>query len=348
MQPIGSTRASHIEAIADDLALTLQVESVLVRQLPQEGCVGIFVPIPADEVKVVMWRDLFADAAKFKHMEIPLCLGIDWLGNSVYDDLTKLPHLLVAGSTGGGKSVLMRSIIATIVYNGNNFSSSPRHPGCKIILSDTKGVEFTDFVGSPSIWRGVSGEIANSPMRTIEQMDLLCKETDDRLEAFGKLGARNILEYNQLIPVDRLVPYLVLIIDELADIVFLFGEKGRAAKIGSDKLDYLTRKARAAGIHVIAGTQRPSVDTVKGIIKANFNARLSFKTSSAIDSKVILDETGAEHLLERGDMLYKSPNMPGLQRLHSGYASSADIKGALEFASFSQTIRLLDQGELKQ
>jgi S-DNA-T family DNA segregation ATPase FtsK/SpoIIIE len=335
MIPQGSTKVSHLEGIAEDLALALQVESVLVRSLPSEGCVGIFIPRPPDEIEMVMWRDLLGITPASSKMTLPICLGVDWLGTPVYDDLAMLPHLLVAGTTGGGKSVFMRSIIASIVYNGNN----------KIVLSDTKGVEFTEFIGNSSLWSGTNGEIATSPMRTIEQMDLLCKETDDRLDLFGKFNYRNIAEYNQGISDKDRIPYIILVIDELADIVFLPGEKGRASKIGADKLDYLTRKARAAGIHVIAGTQRPSVDTVKGVIKANFSARIAFKTASSIDSKVILDEVGAENLLKRGDMLYKSPNHPGLQRLHSGYASSADIKGALDFARFSNTINLLDEGD---
>ena len=331
LQPQGSTRASQIENLADDLALTLRVESVLVRSLPQEGCVGIFVPRPKHEVHLVLWRDLLGFTNK---ATLPLSLGTDWLGNTVVDDLALLPHLLIAGSTGSGKSVLTRSLIATLIFRN----------AAKLVLSDTKGVEFTEFHKNPAL---LFGEIATTPLRTIEQMNTLCEITDTRLKMFGKVNVRNIAEWNNSTSSrgleNEVLDYIVLVIDELADIVFLPGEKGRAAKIGADKLDYLTRKSRAAGIHVIAGTQRPSVDTVKGVIKANFMARLSFKTASAIDSKVILDETGAEHLLECGDMLYRSPNLPGLQRLHSGYASKEDIHGSLEFARFAAEQRLLNQ-----
>jgi len=348
--PLGSTRAGHLESISDDLALALQVPSVLVRPIPEEGCVGISVPRNEDEVEMVFWKDNLSSpeaSLASRKMTIPLSLGVDWLGKPIFDDLSTLPHLLVAGSTGSGKSVFMRSIVATFVFNKS----------AQLILSDTKGVEFTEFEGNPSIWSGVSSEIATTPLRTIEQMDLLCKETDRRLELFGRAGHRNIYEWNSHTSQNNKLPYLVLVIDELADIVFLPGEKGRAAKIGADKLDYLTRKARAAGIHVIAGTQRPSVDTVKGVIKANFVARIAFKTASAIDSKVILDEVGAEHLLDKGDMLYKSPSFAGLRRIHSGYASKGDIKGVLEYTSFAQsqfshsqsqfdqTINRLDAGE---
>jgi S-DNA-T family DNA segregation ATPase FtsK/SpoIIIE len=253
-------------------------------------------------------------------------LGSDWLGKVFVDDLTTLPHLLVAGSTGSGKSVFMRSILATIVHKMNNI---------KLVLSDTKGVEFNDFIGSPSL---IYGERAMSPLRTVEHMDNLCKETDQRLEAIGNLGARNIQKYNSRFDgnASMRMPYIILAIDELADIVDLANEKGRARKIGAEKLDYLTRKARAAGIHVIASTQRPSVDVVKGVVKSNFIARLSFRMPSGIDSRVVLDEEGAEHLMKQGDMLYKSPNFPGLLRLHSGLATSSDIKSVLEYSVFKQ------------
>jgi S-DNA-T family DNA segregation ATPase FtsK/SpoIIIE len=229
----------------------------------------------------------------------------------------------------------MRSILATIVYSMNNCA-------CELVLSDTKGVEFTDFVGCKHLRYG---EAATTPLRTVEQMDLLCKETDRRLTEIGNKGYRNIQDYNagyamtqtyQFATNPYLLPYIILAIDELADIVDLPSEKGKARRIGAEKLDYLTRKARAAGIHVIASTQRPSVDVVKGVIKSNFMARICFRVPSSVDSRVVLDEVGAEHLLKQGDMLYKSPNFPGLQRLHSGLATSADIAGALRYASYQQ------------
>lgn len=329
--PHGRTRASALEALAGDLALALRVEDVLVQQLPQEGCVGVFVPRTSSASEPLLWRDLFgsiASRAGSHGVVIPLLLGTDWLGVSRVDDLTTLPHLLVAGSTGSGKSVFMRSILATIVYSMNNCD-------CELVLSDTKGVEFTDFVGCKHLRYG---EAATTPLRTVEQMDLLCNETDRRLCLIGSKGARNIKEYNKALG-DQLgtkLPYIILAIDELADIVDLPSEKGKARRIGAEKLDYLTRKARAAGIHVIASTQRPSVDVVKGVIKSNFMARICFRVPSAVDSRVVLDEVGAEHLLKQGDMLYKSPNFPGLQRLHSGLATSLDISGALRYASYQQ------------
>src|SRR6185369_5656386 len=163
----------------------------------------------------------------------------------------------IAGSTGGGKSVELRSLLATIVQLMNSNA-------VQLLLSDTKGVEFTDIEAAPHVMARCT-----SPMQTIEQLTELCKETDRRLDMFGKAGYRNIDEWNENNLDDRRVPYIVIAIDELADIV-----TGEMAKLGATKLDYITRKSRAAGIHVIAAVQRPSVDVVAGVIKNNFPGRL--------------------------------------------------------------------------
>lgn len=325
VRPQGKTRTSAVANVADELALALQVESVFIQAIPTEGVIGIY--IPRRDPPVIPWYDLLAKADianAFADKEIPLLLGSDWLGKVFVDDLTLLPHLLIAGSTGSGKSVGLRSILATIVH---------KLPNIKLVLSDTKGTEFNDFNGSLQL---LYGERAVSALRTVEHMDNLCKETDTRLERIGHLGARNIKEYNQRCDAMRL-PYIILAIDELADIVDLPTEKGRARRIGAEKLDYLTRKARAAGIHVIASTQRPSVDVVKGVVKSNFIARVSYRMPTAIDSRVVLDEDGAQNLMKLGDCLYKSPNFPGLLRLHTGYATSQDIRSVLEYSAFKQS-----------
>ena len=319
LRPQGRTKISNLQSTANELALALQVEDVFIQAIPTEGCVGFY--IPRCNAASPRWYDLLSQAHE-ADCKIPLVLGSDWLGKVFVDDLTTLPHLLIAGSTGSGKSVFLRSIIATIVHKMNNI---------QLVLSDTKGVEFNDFVGCDKL---LYGERAMSPLRTIEHMDGLTKETDRRLEQIGNLGCRNIAEYNSR--TDMRLPYILLAIDELADVVELAGEKGRARKIGAEKLDYLTRKARAAGIHVVASTQRPSVDVVKGVVKSNFMARISFRMPSGIDSRVVLDEEGAEHLMKQGDCLYKSPNFPGLLRLHTGYATSQDIKSVLEYSAFNR------------
>jgi S-DNA-T family DNA segregation ATPase FtsK/SpoIIIE len=256
-----------------------------------------------------------------------LLLGINWQGRAVVNDLSDCPHLLISGSTGGGKSVLLRTIIATICQYKNQDE-------VQLVLSDSKGVEFTDFDAS----RNLKYPRATSPIRTIEYMDNLCMEVDQRLNMFAMAGCKNIREWNDFASSrDKPMPYICLVIDELADIVCLPTEKGAAKYIGAEKLDYITRKARAAGIHVIAAVQRPSVDVVKGVIKNNFPSRLTFKMPSQIDSRVVLDTEGAEHLLGVGDCLFKGPTVSGLLRLHTGIANYKDIKAMLDFVAFRIT-----------
>ena len=330
LTPVGSTSVSRVEALASDFAVALHVEDVLVKRMPGQGVVGVFVP--RAEPTILRWQALMARPEALNHgFAIPLLLGVDWQGRVFMDDLAKCPHLLIAGSTGGGKSVLLRSLAATIVHSVNSNA-------VKLVLSDTKGVEFTDLVAAPNLLY----ERATNPMRTIEYLDELCKETDARLRIFGELGYRNIQEYNEANPTSP-TPYIVVMIDELADIVYLPSNKRGTQYIGAEKLDYISRKSRAAGIHCIAAVQRPSVDVVAGVIKNNFPARLSFRMASAVDSRVVLDTEGAEHLLGVGDCLYKSPNMPGLHRVHTGIASTKDIQAVLQFVNFKHEQARLNQ-----
>lgn len=323
LQPQGRTRASHVEGIAQDIALVLCVDSVFVQAIPHEGAIGIYVP--RKDAKPTPWVSLVSEATMllrnngiYKDFRVPLVLGSDWLGKVFIDDLCSLPHLLGAGSTGGGKSVWLRSLLASIVCIMNNQS-------VQIVLSDTKQVEFQDFAGSPFL---LFGERATSVGKTIAQMKELHKMTDMRLGAIAAAGVRNLHEYNaRFTPNDaKREPYIVLGIDELADLV----DDGEAMY----ELDYITRKSRAAGIHVVATTQRPSADVLKGLIKNNFLARCSFRMPDGTNSRIVLGENGAEQLMKQGDMLYKSPNFPGLLRLHSGYATSADIRGTLEYTVY--------------
>lgn len=327
---IGSaTKIAQIEGLAGDLAVALHAEDVLVKRMPGHGIIGVY--IPRDDPQQLRWLDLFgayeqSTSNSGKAPSIPLLLGNAWDGRPVMDDLTSLPHLLIAGSTGGGKSVLMRSIIAT-------FAQLKTRDQLRLVPSDTKGVEFSDFDGLSIL----DCPRCTSPMATVDEMDRLCAETDRRLREFSQCSVRNIQEFNQQVSSASRMPYIVLMIDELADIVDFSLKEGRSTvRPGVDKLDYITRKSRAAGIHVIAGVQRPSVDTVKGVIKNNFPARLTFRMPSQIDSRTVIDTEGAEHLLGVGDCLYKSPNNAGLTRLHTGLATASDIKGVLEFIKFRQ------------
>lgn len=328
--PQGTTKVSHLEAIAQDFALALGVEDILVKRMPGEVAVGIFVP--NKERKYVNWRDVCSVPHRqpFDDAWIPLMLGVNQVGAYVVEDLTEMPHLLITGSTGSGKSTLMSSLIATLIYN-----MSPSE--IQFVLVDLKQVEFNHFIGA----KHLLFEPATSVYQALERMQYLIDEMERRLKSFAKLGHRNILEYNTKMSIK--IPYIVVMFDELASLLLDSRKQGREeeepqrgpslGKIAQGKLSQLAEKARATGIHIIAATQRSSVKVVEGNIKANFPARLTFRLPSEVDSRTILGTGGAEHLLARGDMLFSSPNKPGLTRIHAPLASIEDIKACVEFAS---------------
>lgn len=329
--PKSATKVAQICNCAEDIALALGVEAALIRRLPGEGVIGISVPNATRTS--VLWRDTLArpDAA----MLLPLNLGVDAEGQLYRDDLTKMPHLLIAGSTGGGKSVLTNSIIASLMY-----WQTPEQ--VRFALSDTKsagGLEFNHFRGAPHLFC----EPVNTKYTTWELMDALAQEADKRLTRIGREGMQNIAQWNKACKIHdeegRVVldtrlqmPYVIFIIDELADI--MLSEARGEQNIANLKLGSIVQKSRAAGIHVIASTQRPSVDVVAGVVKNNFPSRLAFKLSSGVDSRTVLSEQGAENLLSQGDMLYNGPGTRGVAtRLHSSFASSDDIRQMIRVAA---------------
>jgi S-DNA-T family DNA segregation ATPase FtsK/SpoIIIE len=329
-QPQGSTKVSHLEGLSQDFAVTLGAEDVMVKRMPGESAVGVFVPN-----KVRQWVKWYnhctIDPTKYK---IPLLLGIDYMGKLVVEDLTLMPHLLIAGSTGGGKSTLLNSIIGGVILNYGK-------DDVELVMSDTKGVEFTQFEKAENL----RSLIATSVAMTIERFDELTAEMERRLKTFGSTSTRNILEFNSTRQGSKArLPYVLVVIDELADLLSdrrrvpdpNDPEGNRTVTLGSltsRKLAYIAQKARATGIHVIAATQRPSVKLLEGDIKANFPARLAFRLPSEADSRTVLGCGGAEHLLSRGDMLFINPNKPGLQRVHAPLSTLQDIQGAIEFAA---------------
>jgi len=257
--PKASTKVSHIESMAEDFAIALGVENVLVKRIPGESFVSIWVP--NKERNYVNWRDTITEFSKVSGQAyIPINLGVDHLGRSHIQDLSSLPHLLIAGSTGSGKSTLLSSILASLIY-------AKRSDEVQFILSDTKGVDFGHFEGAPHLLFPV----ATSVYKTCEQLDWLLAEMERRLLILGKLGVRNIHEHNQNTNLKRM-SHITLVIDELAD---LLGDSSRASaqsnsglgKVSTQKISELARKARASGIHIIAATQRPSVRVVNGILK---------------------------------------------------------------------------------
>jgi S-DNA-T family DNA segregation ATPase FtsK/SpoIIIE len=325
--PRNATKVAQIVSCAEDLAIALHVEDVLIRRLPGEGVIGVSVPVPLAQRTQVNWRDTLTHDAVSNTALIPLNLGVDSQGRLYRDDLTKCPHLLIAGSTGSGKSTFLHSVIASLMYW--------RGPDqVQFVLSDTKNVEFGHFIGAPHLLF----EPATSMYRTWELLDWLIEEMERRLQIIGRGGARNIAEYmKQGVTAKPMhpMPYIVLVIDELADV--LGGDKRGEAKIAQAKLGRIVQKSRAAGVHCIAATQRPSVDIIAGSIKNNFPARLTFRLSSGSDSRTVVSQEGAEHLLAQGDMLYQGPSAQGLKRLHAAYASIDDIEQCVSLAKLCKT-----------
>ncbi len=329
-QPKGSTKVSQLEGLSQDFAVALGAEDVMCKRMPGESAVGVFVPNKTRQW-VKWYNHCTLDTTKYK---LPMILGIDYLGKLIVEDLTTMPHLLIAGSTGGGKSTLLNSIIGGIILNYSE-------DDIQFELSDTKGVEFTQFEKANNL----RSNIATSVGLTIEKFDELIVEMNRRLKTFGQTSTRNILEYNAARQGSKArLSYILIVIDELADLLTNRQrvpdpddpEGNRTITLGtqtSRKLAQLAQKARATGIHIIASTQRPSVKLLEGDIKANFPARLAFRLPSEADSRTVLGIGGAEHLLSRGDMLFINPNKPGLQRVHAPLSTLDDIKSAIEYAA---------------
>ena len=321
-EPRGSTRISHIEGLAKDFALALGVESVLVKRMPGDNAVGVFVPNKVRKGVTFFETISFVWPLKDR-LNIPLNLGISSVGDPVIDDLTLLPHLLMAGSTNSGKSTLLTTIITTII-------ATKSADEVRLVLSDTTGVEFGHFIGAPHL----VFDPATTVYKTLDHIEWLSNEVDRRLLMFAKRSCKNIIEYNVNSTNAEKLPYLVLIIDEIADFMLhkhkTENEDVSVNKLFENKLCLLVGRCRKTGIHVIASTQRPSVNIVTGSIKTNFPARLSLRLPSGVDSRTVLDTEGAEHLLIPGDMLYISPTRPGLLRVHAPITKNAEILATVE------------------
>jgi len=334
--PQNATRVSLVERVAPDLAIALGAECVQVKRLPGESAVGIYVP--NKDKKPVRFRDVVGnvwDAYNNRTQHIPILFGIDHMGTVVVEDLPLLPHLLVAGSTNSGKSTLLNSILASLIY-------TVPATRLKLVLSDVKQVEFTNFAGTPHLLYPISTSIPE----TLEHLHWINDEINRRLSLLAKASCQNILQYITQHSSEKM-PYILLIIDELAEILMdksneeqeIPDGKGGTkikliarGKLAEHRLGLIAQKARATGVHIIAATQRPSVKVVEGNIKANFPARVSFRLPSEADSRTILNTSGAEQLLSQGDMLFVSPNSPAIRRLHAPLASIEDIRAAVDVA----------------
>jgi S-DNA-T family DNA segregation ATPase FtsK/SpoIIIE len=305
-------RVSKIVALADDLALALAAPRIRI-QAPVPGRNYVGIEVPNLEISRVTLRDVM-DSETFRKIKSPLrfALGKDVSGHAKAYDLAGMPHLLIAGTTGSGKSVCVNSILTCLLLN-----NTPTE--LRMILVDPKRVELTGYNGIPHLLAPVIVEAEE----VVGALQWVQREMDARYHRFSQVGARNIVDYNSRNSPP--LPYMLVLVDELADLMMLAPDETERS------LSRLAQLARATGIHLVLATQRPSVDVVTGLIKANFPARVAFAVASGIDSRVILDQPGAERLLGRGDMLFHAPDAAAPVRLQGVYVSDGEIQDLVEY-----------------
>jgi DNA segregation ATPase FtsK/SpoIIIE, S-DNA-T family len=309
-------RVGKIASLADDLALALSARTIRVQApVPGKGFVGI--EVPNENIARVALKDVIESEA-FRRLKTPLrfALGQDVAGNAVAADLGAMPHLLIAGATGTGKSVCVNAIISGLLLH-----NTP--DDLRLIMVDPKRVELTGYNGIPHLLAPVVVEME----RVVGALQWVLREMDNRYHKLAQVGTRNITEYNAKLVAsgEKPLPRLVVIIDELADLMIMAPDETERT------ITRLAQLARATGIHVIISTQRPSVDVVTGLIKANFPARIAFAVASGVDSRVVLDQPGAERLLGRGDMLFQAPDAPAALRIQGAWVSEEEINRVVIF-----------------
>ena len=327
-------RVSRVMSLADDLAMAMRAKRIrIVAPIPGKSAIGIEIPNPAPEI--VYLREIL-DTPEFKASTSPLtfALGKTISGKPYIADLAKMPHLLVAGSTGSGKSVCLNTIIMSFIYK-----ATPAQ--VQMVMIDPKRLELSNYA---KLYRhhlnyveGAKQKVATNAKSAIQVLKSVELEMERRYTMLAAAGVRNIEEYNERIKEGLYAPqgednpqplyYIIVIVDELADLMLTSG----ASRDVEEPVARLTQMSRAVGIHLILATQRPSVDVITGVIKANFPARIAFQVASKIDSRTILDANGAEKLLGRGDMLFLPPASPETIRLHNGFVALNEIEQIIEF-----------------
>jgi S-DNA-T family DNA segregation ATPase FtsK/SpoIIIE len=309
--PAAGIKINKIVSLADDLALGLKAQSVrVVGSVPGKAALGI--EIPNKDRQVVYIRDLLTtEKYRSSVAKLSIALGLDVVGNPVIADLAKMPHLLIAGATGAGKSVAINTIISSLLYN-----ATPDE--VRLLMVDPKRIELSGYEGIPHLLHPVVVE----PKLASRALQWAVREMERRYRLLEEAKVKNFDSYNEA--AGERLPYIVIIVDELADLMMV------ASKDVEASIARLAQMARASGMHLILATQRPSVDVLTGLIKANFPTRISFKVASKIDSRTIIDTSGAEHLLGAGDMLYLPSGRP-LQRIHGAYISESETTRIVDF-----------------
>jgi S-DNA-T family DNA segregation ATPase FtsK/SpoIIIE len=324
-KPEAGIKYSRITNLTDDLCLALKAESILIERMAGKSTVGIQVP---NREREIIWLRENIESTEFigSKSKLTLALGKDINGRIVTADLNGMPHLLIAGSTGAGKSVAINAMIMSILYK-----ATPDQ--VRLILVDPKRLELGNYEGVPHLYTPIITE----PKLAANALRNAVREMERRLKLLAEKGVRNIDQYNKLFDEngtpslfgegaeERPLPYIVIIIDELADLMMLDSSNVE------ESITRLAQMARAVGIHLVLATQRPSVDVITGLIKANFPARMSFRVATKVDSRTILDANGAEALLGRGDMLYLPSGSARVHRLHAPFVTEKEIAAVVEF-----------------
>ena len=329
-KPEAGVKYSRITSLSDDLCLAMRAESILIERMPGKSTVGIQVP---NHERETIWLREVVEAQEFTGVKskLTLAMGKDINGRIITADLAAMPHLLIAGSTGSGKSVAINAMIMSILYK-----ATPEQ--VRLILVDPKRLELGVYEGVPHLYVPIITE----PKLAANALRNAVREMERRLKALAEKGVRNIEQYNKLFERDtpglfdeenksksddghRPLPHIVIIIDELADLMMLDQSNVE------ESITRLAQMARAVGIHLVLATQRPSVDVITGLIKANFPSRISFRVATKIDSRTILDCNGSESLLGKGDMLYLPSGSARVHRLHAPFTTEKEIAAVVEF-----------------
>ena len=326
--PAPGVRVNAIVNLADNIAMALAAKQVrIVAPIPGKSAVGI--EIPNHKRDVIGFKEMLP-TMELKQFHIPMVLGKNLMGEPIVMDVSTSPHLLIAGSTGSGKSVCVNSMICSIL-----FRRSPKE--VRLILVDPKIVELSIYNGIPHLLTPV----IHDPKKTLKAFDFCLYEMDRRYRLLQGINARNILGYNEKIVQERLarekLPYIVVVIDEFADLMHTVGKELE------NKVSRLAAMSRAVGIHLVLATQRPSVDVITGVIKTNIPTRIAFAVTSTTDSRIIIDEGGAEKLLGKGDMLYLASSDPTPERIQGAFLSDKEVEQVVQFASKQGVADFIDE-----